>query len=73
MACSLCGRLLEAQAWRDLELVERIASERVREFVTSWADDTTIEVRRCACGRAIARMTGDRCEAMRSETRRACG
>jgi hypothetical protein len=38
-----------------LELLACVAPERVRELVTSWPDDTTIEVRRCACGCELAR------------------
>jgi hypothetical protein len=52
--CGGCGAAFEAQAWRALELVERVTPDRVREVLTSW-DETIIEVRRCACGRAIAR------------------
>jgi hypothetical protein len=58
--CSQCGLAFAAQAWRELELVERIGSERIREFVTSWPDDTNVEVRRCACGRVTARKSGSR-------------
>jgi hypothetical protein len=47
--------VLEVDLWRELELVERLACERVREIVTAWPDDTTIEVRRCRCGHVIAR------------------
>jgi hypothetical protein len=54
-ACSRCGMDCDVQAWRGLDLVERVASDRVREFVTIWPDDTVIEVRRCACGQLIAR------------------
>jgi DNA-directed RNA polymerase subunit N (RpoN/RPB10) len=53
--CSQCGLAFEANSWHELELVERIADERVRDFVTSWRDDVMIEVRRCTCGRVIAR------------------
>jgi hypothetical protein len=59
-ACGRCGLAFAAQAWRELELVERIGSERIREFVTSWPDDTSVEVRRCACGRVTARKSGSR-------------
>ncbi|MGA7121607.1 MAG: hypothetical protein WBY94_15990 [Polyangiaceae bacterium] len=53
--CSSCGAVFDTRAWRALELVERIESERVREFVTRWPDDVTIEARQCACGVVIAR------------------
>ena len=39
----------------DLELVERIDGERVREILTSWPDAAVIEVRRCTCGQVVAR------------------
>jgi hypothetical protein len=45
----------DARAWRGFELVEQIAGERLRAFVTSWPDDAVIEVRRCACGQVVAR------------------
>ncbi len=54
-SCSRCGVGCDAQAWREFELVERVASERLQEFVTIWPDDTVIEVRRCACGQVVAR------------------
>jgi hypothetical protein len=53
--CSRCDLTFDAHFWGELELVDRIASERVRAFVTSWADDAAIEVRRCACGQIMAR------------------
>jgi len=53
--CSHCGRAFEPDSWRALELVERIADERMRDFVTNWRDEVTIEARRCTCGRVIAR------------------
>ncbi len=56
-ACGRCGAFLEAQAWCELELLARVAPERVRELVTSWPEDTSIEVRRCACGCELARKT----------------
>jgi hypothetical protein len=55
--CSRCGVAFEPRAWRTFELVEQIASDRVREFVTIWPDHAVIEVRRCACGQIIARKT----------------
>jgi hypothetical protein len=54
-ACGRCGAPLEAKAWCELELLACVAPERVRELVTSWPDDTSIEVRRCACGCELAR------------------
>ena len=50
----------EAKAWRELELVETIGSERIREFALSWPNDTSVEVRRCTCGRVTARKSGSR-------------
>lgn len=49
--------------WQSLELVERIASDKVREFVTIWPADRAIEVRRCACGLPIARVAARDCAA----------
>jgi hypothetical protein len=53
--CSHCGLAFEAESWHALELVERIAQEQVRNFVSIWRDDVTIEARRCTCGCVIAR------------------
>ncbi len=53
--CSGCGAAFETHAWRRLELVERVGPERVREVLTTWPDDVIVEVRRCLCGRALAR------------------
>jgi hypothetical protein len=53
--CTQCGLAFEADAWHALELVERIADERVRDLVTNWRDEATIEARRCRCGRVLAR------------------
>ena len=53
--CSRCGVALDARGWGRLELVERVAPERVQEHVTSWPSGTTIEVRKCPCGTALAR------------------
>lgn len=53
--CGSCGAVFDARAWRALELVERIGSERVREFATRWPDEVAIEARQCPCGVVIAR------------------
>ena len=53
--CGQCGAAFEADAWGQLELVERVVPQRVRELVTIWPDDTSIEVRLCVCGRPLAR------------------
>jgi hypothetical protein len=53
--CGRCGRAIDAQAWRALPLVEAIPPERLRELVTRWPSGARVEVRRCACGRALGR------------------
>jgi hypothetical protein len=53
--CSHCGRAWSADGWSELALLDRITSDRVREFVTSWLDCEVVEVRTCVCGRALAR------------------
>jgi hypothetical protein len=53
--CGHCGLGIDAQAWGALSLVELVAPERVREHVTVWPSGAEIEVRRCTCGRALAR------------------
>jgi hypothetical protein len=71
MRCGSCGTLFEAQAWHDLELVESIATDRVREFVTMWPDNVTIEVRQCVCGVFIARRGDALATSAKSGVRRA--
>jgi hypothetical protein len=53
--CGHCGEPCAPGAWKEFERVGQIASERVREFVTSWPDSAVIDVRRCRCGHVIAR------------------
>ena len=53
--CSRCARAYGADTWGALNLVGRITSEQIGEFVTSWPDSEVIEVRSCACGQALAR------------------
>jgi len=53
--CTQCGRSFAPEAWGALDLVDRITSERVRAFVTSWPDAEVVEVRTCDCGHALAR------------------
>jgi hypothetical protein len=55
MKCSQCSAAFDARGWDRLELVELVATERVREHVTHWPTGTRIEVRRCHCGRTLAR------------------
>ncbi|HEY2512717.1 MAG TPA: hypothetical protein VGI39_17740 [Polyangiaceae bacterium] len=47
--------LIDARAWRALGLVERVVPERVREHLSTWPSGAEIEIRRCACGQALAR------------------
>jgi len=53
--CSRCARAYGADTWGALNLVGRITSEQIGEFVTSWPQSEVIEVRSCACGQALAR------------------
>ena len=53
--CSQCGVAFDTRAWGGLELVEIVARERLQEHVTSWPSGARIEVRRCPCGKALAR------------------
>ena len=55
IACGQCGGSYDARAWRGLALVDRLEPGHVRALVTVWSDATCIEVRRCACGRTLAR------------------
>jgi len=58
--CCHCGVAFDARAWEGLELVELVGAERVREHVTTWPGVTRIEVRRCRCGRTLARKAAGR-------------
>jgi hypothetical protein len=53
--CSGCGASFDRHAWGALALVESVTAEQVRAHVTSWPARTRIEVRRCRCGRELAR------------------
>jgi hypothetical protein len=53
--CGRCGLSCSDPAWFEFELLERMASDRIRELVTRWPDQAAIEVRRCTCGHVIAR------------------
>jgi hypothetical protein len=53
--CNGCGRAHDVAGWRRLELVDRLADERLTQVVTSWQNEVIIEVRRCACGELMAR------------------
>jgi hypothetical protein len=53
--CSSCGARLTAHAWRELPLAETLTPAKLAAFVQTWPAATTIEVRRCTCGRALAR------------------
>jgi hypothetical protein len=53
--CAGCGHAHDAASWRRLELVDRIARERLAAVVTTWPDGISVEVRRCTCGDLMAR------------------
>jgi hypothetical protein len=54
--CGRCRHEYPAEAWRRLEVVERIGADRIRPLVTSWPNGIAIEIRRCrSCGASIAR------------------
>jgi hypothetical protein len=53
--CTGCGRAHDASSWRRLELVDRIARDRLAAVVTSWPAEIAVEVRRCNCGDLMAR------------------
>jgi hypothetical protein len=63
--CGRCGVAYDADEWCEFQLVDRMTSEQVREFVTNWPDYMVIEVRRCACGQVIARKSGCSTEPVR--------
>jgi hypothetical protein len=56
--CGGCGASFDRRAWGALPLVEWVTPEQVRAHVTSWPAKTQIEVRRCRCGRELARTAG---------------
>ena len=53
--CVACGRKYGAGAWRDLAHVRTLSSAEVDAHVIGWPSGRVVEVRGCACGRAIAR------------------
>jgi Zn ribbon nucleic-acid-binding protein len=53
-ACGHCGARLHAGTWRELELVDAVTPGQV--IVTRWPREKGIEVRRCLCGHAVARI-----------------
>ena len=56
MRCGRCGRGFDDDAWRALDVVERIDGPRLEAIVTAWPEERAVEVRRCtSCGTAIAR------------------
>jgi hypothetical protein len=57
--CHGCGHARDSTEWGRLELVDRLAHERLAAVVTSWPVQVTIEVRRCTCGELMARMGTD--------------
>jgi hypothetical protein len=54
--CNACGHARSDVEWGRLELVERLARDRLADVVTTWPAEATIEVRRCSCGELMARM-----------------
>jgi hypothetical protein len=55
-ACASCTGGPSPAAWRELPLVETVASAAIRSHVSAWPANAYIEVRRCrCCGRSIAR------------------
>jgi hypothetical protein len=54
-ACPSCAGGPSPAAWRELPLIEVLTSPAIQQHLSAWPADARIEVRRCACGRAIAR------------------
>ena len=55
-SCGKCGRVHPSCGWGELELIERMHLERLREIVVAWPAEMAIEIRRCnGCGGSIAR------------------
>lgn len=46
-------------SWSELDLVERIAREHATDLFSEWpwAPDAVLEVRRCACGELVTKVT----------------
>jgi hypothetical protein len=52
--CS-CGRSFHGRTWRALPYVRQLTRTSLG-FVLSWPAGVTVEVRRCPCGRELARL-----------------
>ena len=53
MICPSCAKKL---AWQELPLDQTLTAATILEHVSTWPEQTHIEVRRCgSCGRPIAR------------------
>lgn len=50
--CACCGRTSD---WSALDVVQRLETDTLAALVTRWPDELSVEVRRCECGRSIAR------------------
>jgi hypothetical protein len=53
--CSGCGRHYDAPEWDALAHVRTLTSAEVDAYVVGWPRGRRVEVRGCACGRAMAR------------------
>src|SRR5438309_411126 len=53
--CALCGSAFDVAAWSALELLETLGPNVIVRHALAWPASATIEIRRCRCGRSIAR------------------
>ena len=53
--CALCGSAFDAAAWAALDLLETLGSSVIANHTVAWPAGATIEIRRCTCGRSLAR------------------
>jgi hypothetical protein len=54
-ACGSCPLTFTGQAWLALPLAGTLTPSAISEHVARWPATQSIEIRRCRCGRSIAR------------------
>lgn len=54
-----CSRAYHGRSWRGLPQLHVLLGARLG-FLTAWPEQSAIEVRRCPCGRELARVVSSR-------------
>jgi len=60
--CRGCNARYDAVSWRSLPFVEALGPDESRDVFTEWpwSRDSTLELRRCACGQTVASLESRR-------------